>query len=155
MNEREAVISKMQSQVQKLEVIVSQTQNELKKTQNNYEDAREARDLAILKCKELEIQLVSQKSASALGAELEALKSQLVDAQRASEKRQKEHEAFLNKVMGPQEHLKVELETAVANANKWKQKSIDLVNRLEAEVLCKLISLRIAMKPPSSTGRRD
>ena len=134
LREKEIAMNKMSLQIQRLELEAERNQNENHALLEKMEDLKASRDEATLKYKELEVQVLSQKTSIAVEYELESLKRQLKEAQKASEKRQEEHEVFLNKITGPQSQLKMELDIATINIAKWKQKCGELVNRLEAEV---------------------
>ena len=134
LREKEIAMNKMSLQIQRLELAAERNQSEKDVLLEKMEELKKSRDEATLKCKELEVQVLSQKTSIAVEYELESLKRQLKEAQKASEKRQEEHEVFLNKITGPQSQLKMELDIATINIAKWKQKCGELVNRLEAEV---------------------
>ncbi|KAJ1560204.1 oxidative DNA demethylase, partial [Cladochytrium tenue] len=106
----------------------------LRLAESQLRDAQKERDDALLSVKELRLQATAGASSTALEFELQSLKMQLVEAEKAGAKRQEEYQALLADMMNPRNELQKEVQKLRKSEAKWKRECQDLVVKLDLEL---------------------
>lgn len=133
LNEKEASVEKALFKIHQTEEQAAKYKQELDDAVARIAELTKAREECQYQIKDLQLQLLTQKSSTSLEFEITSLKRQLLAAEKSAEQRQQEHEALMKGLMMPQDNIHQELKIAKENELKWKSKCQDLVIKLDME----------------------
>ncbi|KAJ3048052.1 hypothetical protein HK097_010925, partial [Rhizophlyctis rosea] len=92
------------------------------------------RDEARRVVKELELQVLTRRSETALEFELQSMKKQLVEAEKMAERRQEEYQSLLQNLLTPTSTLQTDLAKSRKSEMKWQRECQQLIVKLDQEL---------------------
>ncbi|KAJ1557596.1 hypothetical protein HK096_006355, partial [Nowakowskiella sp. JEL0078] len=106
----------------------------LQAAKEEVETLRRERDEANANAKELRLQVLAQRSNTAVEFEIQSLKKQLVESEKMNEKRQGDYQILLKSFATPNEDTKRELVRVRKLEAKWQRECQKLVLKLDMEL---------------------
>ncbi|KAJ3284408.1 oxidative DNA demethylase [Rhizoclosmatium sp. JEL0117] len=134
LSERTKILQRQLQEVNEAQTEMQDLRDQVKSLRNLLRDAQRERDDALFLTRDLKLQVNSQTTGSALEFEIHSLKTQLLEAEQISARRQDEYQNLLKSFMAPQNELQKEVNKLRKSESRWQRECQDLVAKLDLEL---------------------